>query len=129
MRRVSQTQNVSRRSAFAVTGIVFLGLICGIGGWFIGAGDEPASTDHASFEATVETVDDDGRRGCLAPVNPSVLEDFGGSVCGQIFLAAGTDASQGSRVRVRWFTTDAPVGGGEDENVETFVLEPSGLSR
>lgn len=125
MRRVSETQTVSRRPAIAVTGIVFLGLICGIGGWFIGAGDDPASNDHAPFEATVETVDDGGRRGCLAPVNPSVLEDFGGSVCGQILVAAGTDASQGSRVRVRWFTTFAPVGGGENETVETFVLEPS----
>ena len=129
MRRVSQTQNVTRRPAIAATGIGLLGLICGIGGWFIGADDGPASDDHASFEATVESVDGEGRRGCLAPVNPSVLEAFGGSVCGQIFLAAGTDASQGSRVRVRWFTTDAPVGGGENENVETFVLEPSSLSR
>lgn len=111
------------------TGIVLLGLTCGIGGWFIGAEDEPASVDHAPFEARVETVDDGGRRGCLAPVDPTVLENLGGSVCGQIFLAAGTDASQGARVRVRWFTTNAPVGGGEDENVETFVLERSGLMR
>jgi hypothetical protein len=128
MRRVTQTQTVAR-SALAFTGMVLLGLICGIGGWFIGAEDGPASADHSPFEATVESVYDDGRYGCLAPVDPVVLENFGGSVCGQIFLAAGTDASQGVRVRVRWFTTNRPVVGEDEENVETFVLEPSGPVR
>jgi hypothetical protein len=125
MRRVSQTATVAR-PALAVTGIVLLGLLCAIGGWFLGAEDDPARVDHDPFEATVETVDDDGRRACLAPMDPTVLEDLGGSVCGQIFLAAGTDTSQGARVRVRWFTTSDPVGGGDEETVETFVLEPSG---
>lgn len=114
------------RPVLAVGGVVLLGLICGIGGWFIGAGDDPASFDHDSFEAIVESVDDDGRTGCLAPVDPTVLENLGGSVCGQIFLAAGTDASRGARVRVRWFTME----GSEDEqSIETFVLEPSGSMR
>ena len=125
---MSQTQTVVR-PALAVIGIALVGLICGIGGWFIGAEDAPATVDHDLFEAIVETVDDDGGRGCLEPVEPTVLEDLGGSVCGQIFLAAGTVASQGARVRVRCFTTNAPVGGGEEENVETFVLEPSGPKR
>ena len=128
MRRVTQTRTVAR-PALVVTGAVLLGLTCGVGGWFIGAEGEPTSVDHAPFEARVETVNDDGRRGCLAPVNPTVLENLGGSVCGQIFVAAGTDTSQGARVLVRWFTTNAPVGGSEDENVETFILEPSGLMR
>ncbi len=128
MRRVSQTQTVARRPALAVAGVVLFGLICGVGGWFIGA-DGSAPVDHDRFEATVETVDDDGRRACLAPVDPTVLESLGGSVCGQIFVAAGTDASQGARVSVRWFTTNSPAGGGDEENVETFVLEPSGVTR
>ena len=123
MRRVNQTV---ARPALAVTGAAVLGLLCGIGGWFLGADDDPARVDHDPFEAIVETVDDDGRRGCLAPVDPTALENLGGPVCGQIFLAAGTDSSKGARVRVRWFTTSAPVGGGDEETVETFVLEPSG---
>ena len=123
MRRVSQPQTVAR-SALAVIGVVLLGVTCGIGGWFIGAEDDPVSVDHDPFEATVESIDDGGRRGCLTPVDQAVLEDLGGSVCGHIFLAVGTDASQGARVRVRWYTTNEPVGGGDEENVETFVLEP-----
>ncbi|HEX6247427.1 MAG TPA: hypothetical protein VFZ64_06100 [Nocardioidaceae bacterium] len=58
-----------------------------------------------------------------------MLEDFGGLVCGDIVLVAGTDASQGARVRVRWFTANEPVGAGDQEEVETFALEPSGSVR
>jgi hypothetical protein len=125
---VSQTQTVVR-SALAVTGIVLVGLISGIGGWLIGAKDDPPSFHRDSFEAIVESVDDDGRYGCLEPVDPTVLENFGGSVCGHIFLAAGMDASPGTGVRVRWFTTNETVGGGYEDPVETFVLQPSGPMR
>jgi hypothetical protein len=125
---VSQTQTVAR-PALAVTGVVILGLVSGVGGWFLGAQGDPASADRHRFEAVVESVDDDGRYGCLEPVDPTVLEDFGGSVCGHIFLAAGMDASQGAGVRVRWFITNEPVGGGHDEEVDTFVLEPSDSPR
>lgn len=128
MRRVSQTQNVAR-PALAVSGIVLVGLVTGVGGWLIGDEDDPASFHHDSFEATVESVNDSGRYGCLEPVDPIVLKNFGGSVCGHIFLAAGMDASQGADVRVRWFTTNEPVGGGDGEEVETCVLEPSGPMR
>ncbi|MCD4534059.1 hypothetical protein LRP67_08210 [Nocardioides sp. cx-169] len=125
---MTQPQTVAR-PALVIAGFVLLGLTCGIGGWFIGAEGEPTSVEHAPFEARVESVNEGGLRGCLAPVEPTVLENLGGSVCGQIFIAAGTDTSRGARVLVRWFTTNAPVGGREDENVETFVLESSGRMR
>jgi hypothetical protein len=109
----------------AVSAVALAGLVCGVGGWFLGAQDEPVSSGRPAFEAFVESVREDGREACLAPVDPTLLQDLGGSVCGQIFIAPGTDASQDARVRVRWFTT---VGEPDDQTVETFVLEPSDRS-
>lgn len=111
------------RHAPAVLAIVLVGAVCGAGGWLLGARTDPSASGRPTFQAVVESVNERGRTACLAPVDLELRRDFGGSVCGRIFVAPGTDASPEARVRVRWLTSEEGVGGQVTETVETFMLE------
>lgn len=74
------------------------------------------------MEVVIESVKADGRKACLRPVDPTVVDQVGGSVCAQIFVAPGTNASKGDRVQMRWFSTTGAEGEQPDE---AFLLSPS----
>lgn len=122
----------STRPEVAAGVVALVGITCGVGGWLIGSGgdsddgpDGAATAVHRTFEATVESSADEGRTACLDPIDPTLREDFGGSVCGRVYGAAGTDVSEGARVHVEWFTL---VDEETEEPIETFVLEQPGRS-
>jgi hypothetical protein len=83
--------------------------------------DDDSAQGYVAFEATVESVEADGRRACLVPLDPVVLERLGGPYCGRVFVPDGRRVDDA----VRWHVESFRALAADDESVEVMVLSPA----
>jgi hypothetical protein len=103
-----------------VAGALLAALALGFGLGRVDTGGGVEVPPYREFDAVVDSIEPDGLRGCLSPVDPALLQRLG-PVCGRLFQAAGLSVSPARRVHVEWF---AVVTRDEGEAVDAMVLSP-----
>ncbi len=99
---------------------LLLALLCGgVGGWTLAQSQVgPQTPGFVAFEARVDSLEPDGLRACLSPLDPTLLERYG-QICGRIYLDDGLEVASSQRVHVGWFSVVTREG---SESVEAMVL-------
>lgn len=94
-------------------------------GWLVAdlGEDRPYAPGQTEFDATVDSLDPDGTRGCVSPLDPTLLDRFGGPVCGRLFVSPGTQVAPARRVHVEWFSVVTREDG---ESIEALLLSRPG---
>lgn len=102
-------------------GLLMALLSGGVGGWTLAQGQGgPEAPGFVEFDARVDSLEPDGLRACVSPLDPTLLERYG-QICGRIYLDVGLEVAPSQRVHVGWFST---VTREEAESVEAMVLSP-----
>ncbi len=119
------TRGTTRGTTTWALGLALLcAMLCGaVGGWALAQSHAgPEAPGFVELDARVDSVEPDGLRACVSPLDPTLLERYG-QICGRIYRDPGVDVASSQRMHVGWFSVVTREG---SESVEAMVLSPLG---